>query len=372
VRLSGTESGRSPIDGPLSPRQTRGMPFPPTGSILHGRLGRLSPGWALFLLAPILGELVSGHQAPLEFVNPITWVLTAAPYGLGALAARELVVRWGKGWWSLLLLGIAYGLFEEGIVARSLFDGRWSELGSLADYDFAGGINWTYAQLLLHFHATISILASVALVGLLYPTRRREPWISNRSLGLCGVGLALWAPALMGVQALVDDPEWPLFFPSLALYLGTMGAIAGLVVLARTLPVGNPPPHDRTVPRPLAFGLVGAVNTTIVFLVVFAVPEWDSPPPLAASVAFIATFDAASVAVLARWSGNFHAWGETHVFALVAGQLAFFLVFGVLADFTDGWTGTSLVSIAAVYLLSKMWAIIRPRDRETLVPMPVC
>ena len=52
------------------------------------RLRNMSPGLALFLLAPILGELVSGHQGPFEFINPIAWLLASMPYGLGALACR--------------------------------------------------------------------------------------------------------------------------------------------------------------------------------------------------------------------------------------------------------------------------------------------
>ena len=333
----------------------------PPSAIRAGRvLGRLAPGAALFLLAPILGELVSGHQAPLEFANPISWLLTAAPYGLGALAAREFVARWGKGWWSLLALGVAYGLLEEGVVARSIFDGHWSELGSLAGYDFVGGVNWTFAEALLHFHATISILASVAIVGLVYPSRRRDSWISTRTLALCLVGLALWTPTLVGVQALVNDPEWPVLVPPIGLYLGTIAAIGALVILARILPDALPRENVR-VARPLAFGLVGFLSTSIVFVVVFAVPESESRPPLAFSVAAVAVVDAVAIALLSRWSGRFRAWGDAHAFALTAGHVAFYVVFGALADLADGFRGKSIVSIATTYLLWLLWRRVRAR-----------
>jgi hypothetical protein len=46
---------------------------------------RLSPGVALLLLGPVLGELVSGHQTLFEFVNPLAFVLSALPYGFGAI-----------------------------------------------------------------------------------------------------------------------------------------------------------------------------------------------------------------------------------------------------------------------------------------------
>jgi 3-methyladenine DNA glycosylase AlkD len=59
---------------------------------------RLPPGLTLFLLAPVLAELLSGHQPPPEFVNPLSWAITSLPYGCAAVICRELVARWGKGW----------------------------------------------------------------------------------------------------------------------------------------------------------------------------------------------------------------------------------------------------------------------------------
>jgi hypothetical protein len=128
---------------------------------------RLSPGVTLLLLGPVLGELVSGHQTLFEFINPLAFVLSALPYGFGAIICRELAVRWGKGWFSLALLGIAYGIYEEAIVARSVWDPDWAELGALRDYAYWRGITWTYAQVLIHFHLTISIISSVVLAEIL-------------------------------------------------------------------------------------------------------------------------------------------------------------------------------------------------------------
>jgi hypothetical protein len=64
----------------------------------------LSPALALFLIAPVLGELVSAYQAPLEFLNPLRLAITLVPYGCGALVVRELLVRRRRGWVSPVLL----------------------------------------------------------------------------------------------------------------------------------------------------------------------------------------------------------------------------------------------------------------------------
>jgi hypothetical protein len=329
------------------------LPAPVTGR--RTLLSRVTPGLALFLTAPIVGELVSGHMAPLEFANPIAWLLMAMPYGLGALVCRELVVRWGKGWWSLMVLGLAYGLYEEGVVARSLCDPKWSEMGSLADYNHVAGLNWTYTEVLLHFHTTVSILASVALVQFIFPARRHESWISTPKLRWCFVGLLAWTPALMMVQIVADDPEFQFYFPPIGYFLAIVGGIAACVVLARTLPAPTLPSPARLVRRPLAFGILGAVNMVVVFMAVFAVPEWDSPPPLAVSFLFVLLFDAATIWLVARWSGNLVAWDDRHVFALVAGQLSFFVVFAVLTDLEEGFTGKTFVGIVTAYALWRIW-----------------
>ena len=47
--------------------------------------------------------------------SPATFLLIAALYGFGVLFARELVVGWGGGWASMLALGAAFGVLEEGL-----------------------------------------------------------------------------------------------------------------------------------------------------------------------------------------------------------------------------------------------------------------
>ena len=93
-----------------------------------------SPGFVLFFLAPMVGELLSGSSPPVEFFNPFGLALLSLLYGGGAIIARELMRRWGKGWGALLLLGAAYGIVEEGLMVKSFFDPNWVDLGALGHY----------------------------------------------------------------------------------------------------------------------------------------------------------------------------------------------------------------------------------------------
>lgn len=67
------------------------------------------------------GELFCGSSPPRRFFHPGTFLMLAVLYGGGALLAREYTLLWKKDWRSLLLLGVAYAIAEEGLRCKSLF-----------------------------------------------------------------------------------------------------------------------------------------------------------------------------------------------------------------------------------------------------------
>ena len=85
----------------------------------------------LFFLAPGIAEMLLGNEPPLRFFTVGDLIILTFLYGSGALLAREAVRSWGKGYPSLLFLGAAYAIFEEGLVCKSFFDPRWPDLGAL-------------------------------------------------------------------------------------------------------------------------------------------------------------------------------------------------------------------------------------------------
>jgi len=104
------------------------------------------PVLTLFFLSPIVGELLSGSTPLPHFLNPLTLFFLTGLYGSGAIIVREAVKRWGKGWASVLLLGAAYGVLEEGVMVKSFFDPAWPDLGILGIYGRWLGVNWVWAE----------------------------------------------------------------------------------------------------------------------------------------------------------------------------------------------------------------------------------
>jgi hypothetical protein len=142
----------------------------------------------LFFVAPLVAEYLLG-----DF--PITWLallLILAPmYGGGAILIREFTRRSGRGWPTILLLGVAYAIIEEAFTTQSLFNPHYLGMHLLAHAwipSLGTGAWWTL--FMLNVHPFWSIGVSIALVEGLYPSRARAPWLGNVGLS---VAAALFA-----------------------------------------------------------------------------------------------------------------------------------------------------------------------------------
>jgi hypothetical protein len=113
---------------------------------------RFVPVLLLFFLSPIVGELISGSSPPVEFFQPLSLLMLSALYGSGAVLVREFTVRWRKGWPTIFILGLAYGILEEGLMVKSFFDPSWMDLGLLGTYGRWAGVNWVWSLDLTIYH----------------------------------------------------------------------------------------------------------------------------------------------------------------------------------------------------------------------------
>lgn len=291
-------------------------------SRLKGKFNHIPPWVALLFIAPVLGELVSVHQTPMEFLNPLNFIILSLPYGFGALICRELLVKWNKGLFGLLLLGIAYGVYEEAIVVYSVFDPNWKELGQLADYGYFAGINWTWGAMTIHFHTFISISASILLAELLYPNQRNEQWLGKRGLAVCIAALLMWIPVMGLIMILYLGRS----FPPILHYTLSWGAILILGLIAYKTKDKAVSRVRKNAPKSIFFYLLGFINMTVFFLTVYLSPQ-QNIFPFWATMIFLLLFDTATVWIILYWSGNGFYWNDYHKLAFIAGLLTFFYLF---------------------------------------------
>jgi hypothetical protein len=148
---------------------------------------------ALFLIAPLVAEFLLGNLS----ITALPALLVLAPlYGGGALLVRESARRAHGGWPALLLLGLAYGVVEEGLATQSLFNPDYLRLQMhLLDPAHVAvlGVGAWWTVFVLTLHVVWSVGVSIALVEALardQPRRRGSAGSDSGSRAHC----SWWAP----------------------------------------------------------------------------------------------------------------------------------------------------------------------------------
>ena len=315
------------------------------------------PAIVLFLLAPAIGELLSGSSPPAEFFKPFPFLLLAVLYGGGTLIVRELTLRWGGGWRQFMLLAITYGIVEEGLMAKSFFDPAWMDLGLLATYGRLLGVNWVWSVNLTIYHMSVSILVPVLLAQAVFHSRAGDRWLGRGALRFV-VSLFL-ADVVFGF----------LFTPFRPPALTTLICIAIIVVLIVLARRAKPTLHDDlpgSLRRARWFLPVGFIGMATFFLsCMWALPEAGVPPLVTMAVAvLIAAF---TWWLVARMSGHGRLWEDVHRVAFAAGLLLPYILIAPIretdAASTDDPSGMTLVAIAFAVLLLVLLLQARRRSR---------
>jgi len=191
---------------------------PPVGRCLPAAI-------ALVFLAPLVAEFLLGNL-PIKMLSAL--IVLAPFYGCGALLIRETTRRAGRGWPTIILLALAYGIVEEAFTTQTLFNPNYMHLNlhllDSAYIPFLGiGAWWTIFVLALH--SIWSISTSIALIEATVPHRATTPWLGNLGLGLTAVLFVLGAAANTAIGYHTDH-----FIASPA-QLGTSAAIVILLVV---------------------------------------------------------------------------------------------------------------------------------------------
>jgi hypothetical protein len=304
---------------------------------------KISPAWILFVLAPAIGELLSGSAPPAEFFHPISFLLLSALYGGGALLVREVKIRWHKGYASLFILGAAYGVIEEGLMVKSFFDSGWMDLGLLGVYGRWWEVNWVWAEWLTIYHALFSIVIPITLVEVAYPHMRNERWLSNAQLG--GVTILLCAVTAFGYGFLTAYRPPPLQ------YFLTIVLTGALFLLAWKLPSRTGKNGRLSPSNSSKLAVCGFLTTLAFFLLFGAGPTVISSPLVLMLLGVVLVFALFSLLKRYEW----HERSLYHKFALAAGALGFFIALAPLQELDssrlDSTQGMLIVGIMAAVML---------------------
>lgn len=177
----------------------------------------LKPIVSLVLIAMILPELLTGSSLISTFLDPGHLVILFLGYGMAVLLFREIAIRNNFSLGGIFILGFAFGVFNEGMLAKTLI--RASEL-PISQYDHFGyflGVSFPFTFMISLWHALASVLIPILLVYWLYPESSNRPWLNKKfTTFLSAVFLILGAMAVLGKDIILGTPL------QLAVLLGLM------------------------------------------------------------------------------------------------------------------------------------------------------
>jgi hypothetical protein len=324
--------------------------------------------WTLALLTTLCAELTFTAVAV-----PFTWLLLPllmVMYGAGVLVLREAVVRVGGGWPSLVLMGVAYQIAEDGLGLQALTSPR---MYGAADWGVrALGVNWSYWESQIGVHVVLSVLLPIAITNLLFPAQQARPYLSKR--GLVGAG-ALAIVGVFGLRYLIsatEDPGYQTPFGLTMVFLALIIAL-GLVALV-VLPRHHRRPAGRrragkTAPRP---GVVGFVSMylTMAFLTTLlplglgsTMLLGDLMSPVQRLLIAVMTAVPFGLVVL-RWQTATN-WGDRQRIWLFGGILVSHTAFMMFGSLTAALVG-SLTLAVEVYLLTRLAKHLGQREAVTM------
>ncbi len=268
---------------------------------------------ALFFGAALIPETVATFNSPplLLLTRPATYLFISAFYGSVALLVREYLRSRAARWAGVLLLGMAAGAVNEGIIA-----GTWYKV-QYPGYALIGGVDPAVATGLTVFHALMSTVLPIFLAELIFPDVAGRHWLRPRGLITCVVLLA--ATAALGFAPAAHRAD----------KLVVLAGVAAAVGIALALPAG----HVRAaVPRPVpAAGrlrLAGAAATVVFYglfavvpgVVAAAVPAAGRRPWQVLLVVSMAVFCWEIVSVGRDWTSR-PGWGQPQTLAVITGVL---------------------------------------------------
>jgi len=321
---------------------------------------RSHPILCLAILTPGIPEYLSTSSSLLSIVvNPAWFVIqlaiNVAQYTAGALLIREAILRWHKGWGSLFLLGLAYGITEEGLGDNTLFNSNHGADGFLGWFGRFDGVNWVWSTGVLSFHVIYSIGLPILLLALALPQTRGVSLVTGRGIAVCFTTLV----ASTSLEAVIVYRAFH-FWMGFALLAGAMIVIMVLVVAAYFLPRDAwRPATEQPHLSALGAGVWGFAVFPVLFTLEYFVPATGIPPVfiIAAEVVFL-------MIVLETWRRTVGRIRNEYVLVNLAyGFVLWQAVFGMLLTLPILYT-IPLVALA-------VWFFTRLRRAYAPRPSPI-
>lgn len=277
---------------------------------------KIAPAVILSVLALAIPEIIMG-STPVSHADQ--WLFEFLFYGSGALLIREIVIKFKLSWPSVIILGLAFGLTEEGLLLQSVFNPGFLNL----DLSFGRfwGVNWVWTQFIVGYHALFSISIPIFLTEMIFGKRKNVPWLSKIWFWIIGIVFVI-----SGLLFYMIFHNMSGFETTPSHYLFALAIIIGLVLVAFRIRINQQVKTESKPYLSVVTGLIAFIGSFIWLFglrMVFTKGGGFLPwiVQLFGLVALIII-----VAILTKWSK--WRWGILNQFSILSGGLAAGLLHG--------------------------------------------
>jgi hypothetical protein len=301
--------------------------------------------FTLLILSPIIAELLSGSSPPLEFFNPISFIFWGLLYGCGTLLIREAKVKWNMQW-SVIFLATAYGIIEEGLTTKALFNPNWADVGVYANYGTFFGILIPWSLVLLTFHATLSTLIPILIVDLTWPEYKKTNLIEKRGLILTFIGLISIVLLGMRFMGTMVDGEMIPYYPNPLLLFGSFILVIFLIYLGykfRSKRIIS----EQKIFSPILFAIVGFLFMLAFTIIPHQLAQVKIPLSILIGYQILVILGGLIFSYYHLLNKNITVM---HLVSLIFGSIMYWIIFAVFLEL-NGILGMSVVGITSLIIL---------------------
>jgi hypothetical protein len=178
----------------------------------------------LLLITPFLTELLTNNIPARHFTEPELFLTLALLVYGPVLIFREIAVRWHLNLCGLILLGLAYGIYNEGLLGKTFFQTHLPN-PAFDNYGVVWNINLTWGIVIIIFHAFFAFLFPLIIIYNIFPSSAAKTWISVKWLTVYSAAFFIYISYNFFKK--MQDPVGPLHFIIL------ICVIAGLMFLSK-------------------------------------------------------------------------------------------------------------------------------------------
>jgi hypothetical protein len=142
---------------------------------------KASSSWLTVLIFIVIAhfnpEVLTGSTRIEGYFTFLNLALNMPFYGLQVAIIADLAARFHFRWRTIYLVGLIYGIFEEGFAVMTMVS---STPPGFTNQLRLFGLNVLWATNIDTFHAIVSVLSSVLIIKLIFPQRVSEPFLRRR------------------------------------------------------------------------------------------------------------------------------------------------------------------------------------------------